>query len=246
MFKRTQVAAVLAEFLGVAILTTVILAVSKSGVGFSLFIASAVGVTAGVFGMVVAAGSAPQFNPAVTLGLWTARKVPTPQAVMNIAAQFAGGFVALKLYQYLVNQPLNAIAGKAFDWRVLVAEAVGAFVLTFIIAAVVYQNYKGVRLAVAFGGAFFVGMMLASVASNGIINPAIAVGLKSWSRAYALGPLLGGIIGANVYAYLFAPAEARPSYSLPKSVSATKKTTAAPAKSKPAAKKPAKKTTRKK
>jgi glycerol uptake facilitator-like aquaporin len=242
MFSRTKVTAIVAEFLGVATLTSVILAVSKSGVGFSLFIASAVGVSAGVLGLVVAGVSAPQFNPAVTLGLWTARKVPTPQAVMNIAAQFLGGYVALRLYEYLVNQPLTTIAAKSFDWRVLVSEAVGAFVLTFVIAAVVYQNYKGVRLAIAFGGAFFIGMMVASIASNGIVNPAIALGLKSWSRAYVLGPLLGGIVGANVYAYIFAPADARPKYNLPKAVLASSKTTTkAPAKKKPAAKKTSRK-----
>lgn len=204
MFGRTKIAGAVAEFLGVATLVLTILAVSKSGVGFSVFIAASVGVAASGLALAFGPRMNVQFNPAVTLGLWTSRRLTTLHAAVAIAAQFLGGAVALKLYEYLANQPINSIANKAFDWRILVAEGVGAMLVGFIVAAAVYQRYVGVRLAAAFGGAFFVGALVASLAANGLVNPAVALGVRSWSRAYTLGPLLGGVIGVNLYAYLFA------------------------------------------
>jgi hypothetical protein len=42
------------------------------------------------------------------------------------------------------------------------------------------------------------------VAANGALNPAVAYGINSWSLAYAIGPIVGAIIGMNLYAILFA------------------------------------------
>jgi glycerol uptake facilitator-like aquaporin len=194
----------MAEFLGVAVITSVILAVSKSGVGFSVFIASGVGMAVTALTLVFGPRIDAQFNPAVTLGLWTTRKLATSRAIMALATQFLGGLAAWRLYEFLTAQPLAGIAGKGFDWRVLAAEAAGAFVLTFGVVAAVYQGYRGLKLAATVGAAFFLGILIASIASNGVVNPAVAVGLRSWSRAYALGPLLGGVLGANLYALLYA------------------------------------------
>src|SRR5690606_10039020 len=100
------------------------------------------------------------------------------------------------------------IAGADFDWRVLVAEAVGAFVFTFAIAAAIYQNLEDVSKAALIGGGLFLGIVAASLASNAVLNPAIALANQSWSKAYIFGPVIGGVIGFNLYVLLFAPASA--------------------------------------
>jgi hypothetical protein len=55
----------------------------------------------------------------------------------------------------------------------------------------------------------FVGVIVASVGSAGLLNPALALGLRSWGTVYVLGPLVGGLLGVNLYYLLFAPVETR-------------------------------------
>ena len=94
----------------------------------------------------------------------------------------------------------------SFDMKVFVAEAIGAFVFTFGIAAAVYQGYKGLRLATTIGASLTLGILIASIASNGVLNPAVALGIQSWSFSYVAGPILGAILGMNIYAMLFTDA----------------------------------------
>jgi glycerol uptake facilitator-like aquaporin len=203
MFERTKIAMVVAEFLGVATLTSVLLAIGKSGVGYSYFLAGGVALAAGGMALAVGRLSGAHFNPAVTLGLWSSRRIPTVQAVSYIVAQLLGAVAAWRLYVYMAGQALPTSA-KAFDWRVFVAEAVGAFVLTFVFASVVYQGYRGLKFAAGVAGAVLLGMLVASIGSNGLANPAISLGVRVWSWSYVAAPLIGGIVGANLYAYLFA------------------------------------------
>lgn len=204
MINRNNFAKLMAEFLGVVALTTVLLSIGKSGVGYSYFLAGGVGLAAGGMALAVASVSGAHFNPAVTVGSWAVKRTSTLRAIAYITAQLLGGFAAWQLYQYLVNQPLQTVP-QEFDWRVLVAEAIGGFVITFVITAVVFQGYKGLRLAAGIAGAVFLGGIIASLGSNGIGNPAIALGVRAWSVPYVVGPLLGGIVGAVLYAYVVAP-----------------------------------------
>lgn len=204
MFGRTKVAMVVAEFVGAALLTLGILSAGKSGVGFSIFIAATVGVIFAGAILFMNNQSEGHYNPAVTLGLWTARKITTLNAVVYIAAQFLGAYVASLLYVYMGGQQLQNVAGKSFEWRVFVAEMVGTLVLSLGIAAAVYRGARGRRWATIAGLALFAGVVVAAIGSNGIVNPAIALGVKSWSKAYVIAPLVGGILGVNLYSLLFA------------------------------------------
>lgn len=204
MINRRYVAALAAEFVGVMGLTLALLAVGKSGVGYSLFLSGGVALTfIGLF-LFLARVSGAHFNPAVTVGMWASRAVTTKRSVFYLAAQFAGGATAWALYTYLANQPLPTTA-QAFDWRVMVAEGIAGLVIAMGVAAAFYQKYEGVQAAVTIGAAIFIGTLVASLGSNGIGNPAIALGVNNWSWSYVAGPLIGGIVGANLYLYLFAP-----------------------------------------
>ena len=83
------------------------------------------------------------------------------------------------------------------------AELVGAAVLSVGVAAAVNRKLDPLQTALTVGGAFFVGIMIASTASVGLINPAIAIGLREWNSIHVLGPLVGGLVGVNLYALLF-------------------------------------------
>lgn len=205
MFGSKKVAMLAAELVGTAILTLVFLGVQHSGIGYSFFIALATGSAVGALTLVFGSASGAHFNPALTLGLWTARKVKTLPAILYIGMQILGGAIAFWGYNYLGKTHLQGIAGH-YGARIMVGEAVGAFVFVVGWAAAAAQKFEGLRLAAAVGGAFALGVIVASVASYGFINPAIALGDNSfgWST-YVFGPVIGGIIGVNFYSLLFAP-----------------------------------------
>lgn len=198
----------MAEFLGTAVLATVAINVSRSQIGIGYFVAIGVGLAMALLVLMFGKVSGSHINPAVTIGMWTVRKIGTIQALAYLAVQMLGGLAAWQLANYFVGSEIRSIAGADFDWRVLVAEAVGAFVFTFAIAAAIYQNLEDVSKAALIGGGLFLGIVAASLASNAVLNPAIALANQSWSKAYIFGPVIGGVIGFNLYVLLFAPASA--------------------------------------
>lgn len=201
MFGRRKIAAVVAEFLGTATLAFAVLTISRSTIGIPYFVAFAAGLAIVLMGVSIATDV--NLNPALTLGLWTARKVKTSKAVVYIAAQLLGGWAAYALYKYFVHGTVQQVSGS-FTARILVAEAVGAFVFSLAASKVFFQKQQGVQRAAIVGGAYALGIIVASVGANGFINPAVALASNSWGwSTYVLGPVLGGIIGVNLYGLLF-------------------------------------------
>lgn len=204
MFGRKKVAMLVAEFLGTYVLASAVLAMA-SRTTFPFFGGVAAAVTLAIMVLVIGATSGAHINPAVTVGLWSIRKIETTQALTYIMVQMVAGASAFRINQYMLNDALPSLAKAAWDWRVFAAEVIGTVVFTFGIAAAVYGAFEGGKLAAAIGGSLFIGVLVASFGSNGVLNPAVALGLHSWSGAYALGPLVGAILGMNLYAQLFAP-----------------------------------------
>ncbi|HTE21409.1 MAG TPA: aquaporin [Candidatus Limnocylindria bacterium] len=207
MFGKKKVAMAAAEFLGAYALASAVFAMA-SRTPFPFFGAAAAGVTLAVMVLVIGSVSGSHINPAVTFGLWTVRKVPGRQAVVFVAAQMLGGFVALRTNQYLANQVFANSAAVNWDWRVVAAETIGTFVFTFGIAAAVYKGYEGTQLAATIGASLFVGVLLASFGAAGVLNPAVALGVNSWSASYVVAPFAGALVGMQTYALLFAPEKA--------------------------------------
>ena len=203
MIGRQKIAMVVAEFLGTAILAIAVYSM-VARTTFPLFGGLAAGVVAGLATITFNTISWAHINPALTLGLWTARKIKTVPAIFAIAAQMLGGLLAWALLKYFLGHSLTSMATGKFAWKVLIAEAVGTFVFVFGVTSAVYHKLEGSLLAFAVGGSLTIGILVASMASNGVVNPAVALGIQSWSWAYAVGPLVGGIVGANLYALLFA------------------------------------------
>ena len=203
MFSQKKVGMLIGEFLGTATLALVALSVANSPIGINYFTGAAVGVSLAITYLAIGAMTGAHINPAVTFGLWTLRKIDTVLGVLYIGAQLLGGLFAWKLFEYLTGNALQNIAGKEFKVETLVGEIVGTFIFTFGIASVVYQGYKGLKAAATLGASLFLGVVVASAASNGVLNPAVAVGIQSVGRAYIVGPFIGALLGMNMYALLF-------------------------------------------
>lgn len=211
MFGRNQLAILMAEFLGTGVLALVVLSVQHSTIGLPYFVALAAGLTLAVMVVSLGRNGGAHFNPAITIGMWTTRQIKTIPAVSYIVVQMLGAWAAYYLYTYFVKTSLQSIGGH-YDSRILVAEAVGAFVLSLAWAAAVFNRFWPAKWAGSVGAAYALAIVIASSASVAIVNPALALGLRAFDPfgsmgwgTYALGPVLGAIIGFNLYALLFAP-----------------------------------------
>jgi glycerol uptake facilitator-like aquaporin len=213
MFKREKTAMLVAEFFGTFLLASAVLgtttflaqgiAIQKYGIPF--FGPATAGLTLALLVLIIGKVSGAHVNPAVTFGLWSARKISTVQAVLYIAVQMLAGAAALLFAGYMFGQELPSISnGNSVDWRIFIAEATGTFIFTAGIAAAVEQKFEDGKLAFAIGISLFAGATVASMASNGILNPALAVGFNSVNINYIVAPLVGGFLGVNAYNLVFA------------------------------------------
>lgn len=210
MFRRKRLAMLVAEFLGTGVLTLVVLSVQRSQLGLAYFVAIAAGLAVALLTYVLSNVSGAHFNPALTLALWTARRVKTLPALTYIVVQLLGAWAAYGLYQFFVNTDVQTIA-QEYEPRILVAEAVGALIFAMAWAAAAYNRLDEGRFAAIAGLSFALAIIVASAASVGLANPALAEGVRAWEvfgengwGNYVAGPVLGAIIGVNLYGLLFA------------------------------------------
>ncbi len=182
------------ELLGTFSLTlAVLLSLSH---GFPVPTPLMAGLTLGIFVYTLGHVSGMHINPAVTIGLYSAGKIRTREAVFYVIAQFIGASVAMLLGRSLVGSP-SIIAGSGFN--LYIAEAIGAFFLLLAVSAAVNKKVSDPVSGLVIGGSLALGALLASVVSNGVLNPAVAFGIGSFSLPYILGPIAGALLGVRVY-----------------------------------------------
>lgn len=201
MLSKEKTAELIAEFIATFTLVSVVLGISTRST-FPFFIAAGAGLTVGLMVILLGSVSGAHANPAITLGLWSKQLIKTNKAVAYVAAQVLGGAVALASYQFLVNSTLNRPSAN-FDWRVFAAEALGAGIFGFGVAATINQKLKGGVQGAAVGISLMLGILMASVASEGLLNPAVAIGVDSVGWDYIVGPLVGALIGMQLYGAIF-------------------------------------------
>lgn len=203
MLNKKTAAPLVAEFLGTGVLVMVTLILSLT-TGVSYFIATSAAVTLVLISMFFSSVSGGHFNPAITLGLWTTRMIGTVKGLTYIAAQMLGGFASWQLFQYLTN---HKVPSKTITWdnHILVAEIVGTAVVAMGLTSAITKGYETLQSALTYGSALFVGTMIAATASAAYLNPATALGLRSFNLVYVVGPVVGAFVGVNLYVWLFAP-----------------------------------------
>lgn len=200
---KARVAPVAAEFLGTALLVMAAIVMGET-TSVSYFIATSLGLVLAAIALFFGSVSGAHVNPGITFGMWTARKISTLRGLCYIAAQLLGGLASWVLFQYLVNKDLPAKT-TSWTWQIFLAEVIGTGILALGYTAVLTRAYTALENALALGTALFAGVLVAAVASAAYINPAVALGLRNFNAVYILGPLVGGLIGVNLYAQLFAP-----------------------------------------
>ncbi len=144
--------------------------------------------------------SGSHLNPAVTLGLWSTKKIDAEETFKYIGAQFAGAICAFLIASFVSQVGAEAHVFVKDIFRVGFAEFVGAVFLSFGFASVSSGNVQKNLSGLVIGGALFIGMTFAEMlGSNGLVNPAVAFGIKSFGIMYLFGPIAGGILGMKLY-----------------------------------------------
>lgn len=202
MLSKAKWATLVAEFLGTYFLVSAFMAMFIR-TSFPFFSAAAAGVAFAVLILIFGKFSGAHFNPALTLGLWSVKKFPTTDTIAYVAAQMAAGFTALRVNGYLLGQPIAGAVTETWEPVVVLAEVIGAFVLAIGIAAAIDSAFDANRFALVAGLSLFLGVVIASFGSNAAVNPAVALGINSFSISYVVGPLVGSVLAFNAYSYLF-------------------------------------------
>ena len=161
----------------------------------------------------VGAISGGHFNPSVTIGLWSAQKINTKNAIGYIVAQCLGAISAAFLLKgalpasvlTAVHMGTPALAGGISHKMGLVTE----FILTFFLVFVIYGTAVDSR-APKCGGLFIglavaMGVLMGGPLTGAAMNPArhlgpalLGGGLQDlW--LYWVGPVLGAVFAAQVY-----------------------------------------------
>ena len=160
-------------------------------------------------------------NPAVTIGLWSVRKIGGSLALLYIASQLAGAVIAAFALRELF--PGAAVGAAGLGTPVPMpglsfGAAVGIeTVLTFFLVFAVFGTAVDHRAPKV--GGFGIGLVLvfdilaggpltgASMNPARTFGPALVSGIWTEHLVYWIGPILGGLVAAIVYGRLLAVPE---------------------------------------
>jgi len=160
-----------------------------------------------------AAISGGHLNPALTFGLFLARKIDRSTAISFIISQCLGALVAMMILQ--LTMPTVSLAAVWFGTpklgvNISVIQGLFAeFVLTFLLMFVFYGtmiDQRAPKVGGLFVGLVFaVGLLVAGPISGGAFNPArhfgpaIISGIMDNFWIYWIGPAAGAALAALVY-----------------------------------------------
>jgi MIP family channel proteins len=169
--------------------------------------------------------SGAHFNPAVTLALTSIRQIRPPEALVYIVLQFAGGILGALLTKAIlkdegaaVNYGAPAISPRLSDSVFLGAlcEGIGTFFLIWAIVGVAVnpaglKDWAGLAIGTTLG---FLVMIFGPLTGAGLnparsFGPALVAGKGAFHGAgdftivYLIAPVIGGVIAALVYTYVF-------------------------------------------
>lgn len=163
--------------------------------------------------------SGAHFNPAITIGFWVTRRIGSIQAIFYGVAQILGAIAAsYTVARFIPEHVWRAVRMGSSDLSAsfsrtqgILLEALLTLFLVFIFFGAVAEAKDSLARVggLAAGLAIFVGTLVGSPYTGASMNPAMALGTAivahHWANhgVYWAGPLLGGVIGAWIYQFLF-------------------------------------------
>jgi aquaporin Z len=197
------------------------------GIGF-MGVAFAFGLTVLTMAYTVGHISGGHFNPAVSLGLWSAGKFETKELLPYIIAQVTGGILgAFVLYMIASGQAGFVAGGFASNGfgelspgqynltSVVITEVVMTFMFLFIILGATDAKAPAGFAPIAIGLGLTLIHLISIPVSNTSVNPARSTAAAIFADTAALGqvwvfwaaPIAGAILAGLVWKSFFASAE---------------------------------------
>jgi MIP family channel proteins len=205
-----------AEFIGTFVLIFIGAGSIMTGKSDLLGVALAHGLAIAIMIAAVGAFSGGHFNPAVTFGFAITKRISVSDAIQYIAAQLVGAAVAAGVLKYFYGAMAGSIGGAAVaqgitPTKAMVAEALGTFLLMFVIFGVAVD--KRGQFAAGFPIGLTISMIILAIgpATGAALNPARWFGpallASTWSNAWVwiIGPMLGAALAALSYSAIFKP-----------------------------------------
>lgn len=236
MFKDVNPVALVAEMLGTFMLTFAILSAVKFAAGGAqlvqqnplvgglesvpVYFISVPLVAAFTFGLAVMTlgkFSGGHFNPALTFGMWTSKKIRTAPAVAYILVQLLAAFAAFGVMQLFVPEVTALTFSNTEAWKIFAAEALGMFVFAFGFSAAVSEERSTLEAGSMIGASLLLGLVFSAVvAGAGFLNPAVFMATVRESLAdLSLGPVFGPLVGATLGVTLYGLLQDPSSFKLP-------------------------------
>lgn len=157
--------------------------------------------------------SGAHINPAVTIAMWATKKIKTQLAAGYIVSQLAGATVAayfLSMIYGNVAPIVNNLAPTVSMTTGLFVEVILTFFLVFVIfATAVDKSNKSHHAALAIGFVIvfdhIIGLSLTGSSMNPArtFGPALVSGMWTNHLIYWVAPIVGALIAAFVYQYVF-------------------------------------------
>ena len=72
--------------------------------------------------------SGAHINPAITIGVWSIKKISNKDALFYVISQFIGGAAAIAVVSLTVGMPLMMVLN---NWNVVIAECLGTLFFAF-------------------------------------------------------------------------------------------------------------------
>lgn len=173
------------------------------------------------------------FNPAVTIGLLSIKKIKTPHAILYIVAQVVGAllaafFLALVLNKQgqLVNFGAPSVSEGISLGSAIALEALFVFVLVWtIVATAVNPDGPKEWAPAAIALSLALGVLIIGQWTGASLNPARAFGpdvanalfgaegsagfgpVKDFFLVYLIAPIAAGVLAATLYSFLYIKGE---------------------------------------
>jgi glycerol uptake facilitator protein len=183
------------EFLGTFTLALVVgLSLSSTSMPVATPILAAL--VLGIFVYTVGHISGTNINPGVSAGIFSIGKLKMNDLVGYVAAQVIAGVLVGLLTGKLAAMTFG------FSMNILFTEMAGMMLFTFGIASAVYGKAKEFS-GVVVGASLLLGIVVSvGLGGAGVLNPAVAISFGMLDLGYIIGPILGAIIGFNLYKFV--------------------------------------------
>jgi MIP family channel proteins len=173
------------------------------------------------------------FNPAVTIGLALTGKIGPVLALFYIVGQIVGGLLACLAIMGLLGEKvwggaahvgapsINPDPTVITVWGAIGLEAVLTFFLLLGVFGTAVDSRAPQIGGFGIGLVVFVDILVGGPLSGGVMNPARALAPEIvsgyWNDWYVwwIGPILGAIVAALVYQFVWMPRADQPSVSVP-------------------------------